>query len=337
MQVSQCVLKEFPTGQFRHLPNVSLEQEKRLCQEVFYASLPSSDSTFDANTIDHDLIVLADCVRILAINKRRHIFSAVQSRLTNEPAPGSTWLRHSPELTPESIYSEMIHAGAVEWLVQNPDQEDSTTHTENLAVDLMDREAIERDEFLLHCTRSPKIDRRAPSASETIDELLFRQNEAETGPLLTLLRILTSGRLLGSQKLTRGERNVICLTQHSVFDLPQLRVYRKHLARWDFEPFGIAIKRRVAEHWGARPVCYGTADEFERLPSEEIPFFQQAESIISGERIDWRMEREWRMLDDLLLNQIGPTDAFLFVPTIDAAQCLQPFSRWPIHIVGHSP
>ena len=89
------------------------------------------------------------------------------------------------------------------------------------------------------------------------------------------------------------------------------RVFRSHLSRWDFEPYGIAFKRNVfLRQFGARPVIYGGEAEWQSLDADQKPYFQMRKT--QGNKIDWQQEKEWRVLGDVDLNQIGPEDAVVF-------------------------
>ena len=52
-----------------------------------------------------------------------------------------------------------------------------------------------------------------------------------------------SGRLIASSEFVRGETPVVSLTAVPLGEIRTLRTYRSHLSRWDFEPYGICIRR----------------------------------------------------------------------------------------------
>ncbi len=133
--------------------------------------------------------------------------------------------------------------------------------------------------------------------------------------------------LLASSRLIRNGYPVVCFTSLGLFQALASRVYRAHLRRWDFEPYGICIARCCLEQRGARPVVYGDDQTWQRLSDRERPFFQ---AIGSTTDVDWRGESEWRCVGDLDMRQLSPRQAFVFVPSADAKQSLALISRWPI-------
>ena len=134
--------------------------------------------------------------------------------------------------------------------------------------------------------------------------------------------------------MTRDPRPVICFADVRLEELPARQVFRPHLARWDFTPFGLAIDRNWLRDQGARPVIYGTDADWARLEMEDRPFFQFTPDSADSHRIDWRTESEWRRVGDLDLRTI-PLDAIrVFVPTYEIALHFAPLSRWPIVVLN---
>jgi hypothetical protein len=73
---------------------------------------------------------------------------------------------------------------------------------------------------------------------------------------------------------------------------------------WNFEPYGIAIKKEAAEKSGIRQVIYGDEELYERLPEKDKPFFQSR----GKKNVDWSQENEWRKIGDLALDDIPGKD-----------------------------
>ena len=111
------------------------------------------------------------------------------------------------------------------------------------------------------------------------------------------------------------------------------RVFRAHLSRWDFEPYGIAFQRNAfLRKFGARPVVYGGEAEWQSMDEDEKPYFQTRKS--SSEKIDWQTEKEWRVIGDLDLNLVGPEDAVVFVARESEVDALAELSIWPVVTLG---
>jgi hypothetical protein len=295
--------------------------------EVFYSFWPKTSDEREPS-IDSWLVGLADQVRVLAVNSKRNTFSATFDRLQRERQRGDVWILHDDRLSTSSLRRELLDHGAVDWLLSSEDpgaSEMSPTRQFALASSRSDL-----GEFLAHCTRAPIVEVEQAGALDEIDRLLFRQNIEEAGPLTSLIRILTSGRLQANRDLIRGGEPMVCWTAQPVSHLSELRTYRKHLARWDFEPFGIAVKRDRLIQLGARQVRYGTADEFPMLADNDRSFFQLAASEIGGQTVDWTREQEWRLTGDLQLAKLAIDDALVFVPDQQSAEVVAPYSRWPV-------
>jgi hypothetical protein len=116
----------------------------------------------------------------------------------------------------------------------------------------------------------------------------------------TLRRILRTGRLIASGRLIRGGYPVVSLTPVPPSILAELHRYRRHLIRWDFEPYGIAIDREWLEWQGAAPVHYLPPEAFAALPELERPWYQKHQPP----RCDYSAEQEWRWRGDLELDAV---------------------------------
>ena len=143
--------------------------------------------------------------------------------------------------------------------------------------------------------------------------------------------------IYGSSELTRDERPVVCLSEIPLDRLQAHRVFRSHLGRWDFEPFGIAIARSYLESTGARPVIYGDETVWEQLPDNDRPFFQHVNASqyeSKSQPIDWRTEKEWRIVGDLDLDKIPRDQAIVFVHSIQDAKLAGSISNWPVVVLS---
>ncbi len=181
--------------------------------------------------------------------------------------------------------------------------------------------------YLVHCTRGGT----GPLPNESLEcywDRIWRQGSAtDSSPYETLVQILSDGKLLANTKLTRTDQPCISFSQVPLVQLLDRRRFRSHLGRWDWEPFGLMIRRDALESFGARPVAYGTEQDFRQLPDDDKPFFQPLGKTPSN---DWSVECEWRLLGDLHLNQL-PLDAVtVFVDNLQQAQRIARCSQWPV-------
>jgi hypothetical protein len=131
--------------------------------------------------------------------------------------------------------------------------------------------------------------------------------------------------------MVRGDVPVVSFTAVPARELGRLHAYRSHLSRWDFEPYGISIRREWLAARGTRPVTYGEESLWDQLPAGDQPFFQLRQSRSAGGTVwDWTVEREWRHVGDVRLDTIPADTACLFVPTAEEARQLAQISRWPV-------
>jgi hypothetical protein len=197
------------------------------------------------------------------------------------------------------------------------------------------RELTDRDfhdEYLTHCTRAARGPWPDESLDNHLDQLILGGRESDHSALATLTRIVRRQRLVASADTIRGAQPVVCFTAVPLAELPRQRIFRPHRGRWDFEPYGISVRRDWLQRHGARPVRYGDTSLWDRLPNGERPFFQ-CRYAGTDHTIDWSAEREWRHVGDLDLSRLPGDAAWLVVPTREAARVLSRFSRWPIVVM----
>jgi len=182
---------------------------------------------------------------------------------------------------------------------------------------------LDSDLFFIHTTRGSSSD-----SEWAIRDALLRRTEVDLSAMGTLIRILRMGKVLGSSLAIRGGYRVVCLTSRKLRELMQMRAYRRHRLRWDFEPYGVAISRERLVAIGSRPVLYGEYQDWERLEERDRPFFQ-----CRGTRrgtCDWTSEGEWRVLGDLELCFFSRDDLFAFVSCDIEAQALSERFHWRV-------
>jgi len=176
----------------------------------------------------------------------------------------------------------------------------------------------EKGTCLIHYTRSCPGPWPGQSYGDYCQSLIDGREEAVHSGFHTLRRILEEGVIRGSERLTRGKRAVVSLTECLPGELIRLIKWRKGLIRWSFEPYGIAVARDILLELGARPVIYGDETTFRNLPEDGKFLFQPH----SSEGKDWSVEQEWRIQGDLDLKNLRFQDITVIVDTLDEA--------WPI-------
>jgi hypothetical protein len=129
----------------------------------------------------------------------------------------------------------------------------------------------------------------------------------------TLMRILDTRCLIASPRHMPRNTPVVAFSALAPAEVIPLMRWRARFGEMSFEPYGIGLRRSVAERAGIRPVQYG-----DKLPEKSAP----ADYWICqspGTRTDWREEQEYRHLGDLDFSGIPKDDLAVF--------CLTPEER----------
>lgn len=187
--------------------------------------------------------------------------------------------------------------------------------------------------YLSHCTRAREG--RWPDQSSTayLDELILLGGIQRNSPLVTLVRILSMKTILATSIRKPGEFASVSFTAQPPPILFKKRRFEKHLGRWDWEPYGIMIRRDILENRNALPVLYRTKDEMSGLCIEDL----RRSQIYSedGSSRDWRDEMEWRFFGNCELSDISSTEAIVFVRTLKEAQLVSMLSHWPVLYINN--
>ena len=323
---------------------------------------PKAENNFN---VDDLLVAIASCAVLLSVRKSGKIFTAANRRLelfgestdpcdsatgelsgivTKSEKTKATKLLINQKLTARKTESELLGKGASGWWLYNPnsfDQPDRQTaqsrkprppDSRAFQPVILEPEEVPPDQFLLHWTRR----RVGPWPDQTqnsfLDDLIFSNSRSDHSQLSSLCRILASRRIIGSANLTRDTKPVVCFSNLSLEQLKTRRVFRPHLSRWDFEPYGLAIDRELLKELGARRVVYGDNSSWNSLSPSARPFFQTRRS--ANQKIDWELEREWRIIGDLQLKLIPRDRAFVFVASEEQAGVVASLCHWPIVVMN---
>jgi hypothetical protein len=175
-------------------------------------------------------------------------------------------------------------------------------------------------DYLFHYTRPTT----GPWPGETYRQYLLDLLDA--GPLSdrrsalqTLVRIAREGLLRASGRMIRGATPVVSWSSLPPQKLFIMRKWRRTFARWNVEPYGVAMQRGHLRLRGAKPAIYGSEKVYWKLPDSEKYRFQSTRPDLSAA---WRHECEWRIAGDLALAAAQPDQVFFFVQTAQEAEKL---------------
>ncbi|MEO9593555.1 hypothetical protein [Rhodopirellula bahusiensis] len=295
------------------------------------SSPATSSSCKPRLTTDRDEWVVAVADRIDVLHSRRggKIEQAVLRRLEVDPF-GVRVGMDDPKAA-----ERLLEAGALGRFLPRSCHATLDSQTERSQPSATDKSresnVLEQDEWLVHCTR--RCDGPWPGQSwpQYYDEMLLGSDEAASRETLdSLRRIVRMRRLIAGATTSKSEYRVVCLSAVPLPELLRRRTFRSHVSRWDYEPFGIAIRRSAATAIGVRPVVYGPASVRDDLPADER-YLYQAEGRDQG----WTAEKEWRSLGDVDLESLDANDVCVFAPSEVHARTITEVNHrgWPICLV----
>ena len=179
--------------------------------------------------------------------------------------------------------------------------------------------------YLTHWTRAC----HGPWPGEYSTDFYMDLHRSKTGyprdGISTLRRMLTECKIRASGRMMPGGAPMISLTATSPDELLKIIRWRPGYIRWNFEPYGISIRKEILESLGAKKVIYGTKNHFEGLDSPQRPFFQR----ITQDK-DWSVEKEWRLPGDLSLGGLNSNDVVVWVLNSDQVTEIQNVSPFPV-------
>ena len=275
---------------------------------------------------DRLIATLADHVRALSVTGGSQTHRLLSERLADSGFPPAT-----VHVTSESnVANELADAGAALRILIPSDtpQVDVVTPPARRA---MTKPPF--DDYLLHWTRRPDGTWPDEEVDDYLDGLILGVEAGDRTAFATLARIVETRKLMATSHLIRGNYPMVCLSDVPLEKLASRRTYRKHLRRWDYEPYGIGVRKNRLLQLGTRPAVYGEATEFEQMSEADRPYFQL--QATADAKTQWTDEAEWRHAGDLNLNELGP-DLFVFVPSHDEAAAISRRCDWPIVVLEPS-
>lgn len=295
-----------------------------------------------------DVAVVRECDELFVLSARAggNVAQLIERWLADaDRVPSAVWLADHDALIPRRLRTAWLARGASRWHVMDELLEVLPAPTADSTINATRDSSsapittVPDGEWLLHCTRRHEGPWPDQSFVEYLDELIDDSPLADRSSLASLRRILTERRIRASNAAIRDGHRVVSFTAESLGRLSRLRSFRAHRHRWDFEPYGVALRRDWLEARGARPVVYADEQDWERLPTVDRPFFQRrtTRARSDGLATDWTVEREWRVLDDVDLAEVSDTanepKAWVFVPDERSARSIGFVTSWPVVLV----
>ncbi len=284
---------------------------------------------------DQTMAQLADTVFALSVGKNGNAEAALRFRLDNCDVSAKTFILNDDAMTPRSVGQRLLDRGAVDWLLLDRTEEAQETDVATPRGGSYQKRSLadlDQSEYLVHWTRARSGAWPDQSTHDYWDDLIFATGGHQHSNVFALCRILASQRIIASANLTRDSTPVVCFSNVPLGKLRDKTVFRKHLHRWDFLPYGIAIKRSVLEsQFDCRPVIYGDEKTWESLADSDRPFFQLKKT--ANKKIDWQEESEWRIVGDVNLRNIELSDAVVFTGAQNDLEKLSQLSLFDLIVI----
>ncbi len=283
----------------------------------------------DDRKLDRDqlVIMLGDRVDVLHARRGGKMAMYAEQRIAQLQDTSTRIAISSAE---DDVARALIACGGIGWHLRPPDKVVDCSVASSKDTPSSSRSPFGPGEWLVHCTRGASEPWPDETENQFRDCVLLNETDGdERGAFQTLSRIVRGGKLLASCRASDRRFPVVCLSAVPLAELLERRQYRSHLHRWDYEPYGVALRTSAAERLGIRPVIYGEADDRSHLPADDQYLFQA-----KGKTFDWTSEREWRSRGDIDLCQLSIDDVRIFTQSEEQAVILRRICAWRVDAVG---
>jgi len=162
--------------------------------------------------------------------------------------------------------------------------------------------------YLYHYTRACPGPWPGQTQAQYWRSLIHDEPHAAHSGFDTLCRILEEKLIRAASRFIRGKERVVCFSELPPARLSSLARWRRGLTRWAVEPYGVGIELAALSDYGAKPVQYGTDEDFSKLPADQKYLFQARR----GRYVFWDVEREWRVKGNVDLSLV-PNERIVIV------------------------
>lgn len=293
-------------------------------------SVSSTENRCHLSAADAAVVLAGERVVTLGCRAGGNVHQLLADRLEG-PDDVAVLIHNNTDCTSAKALRSLTEAGAVSWLLSSHNTDHTASPTDvtakpTIAGSLLSDAASplqSPEDWLCHWTRPRPGPWPGESSEDYQDALIMGCPSADHSAFAALLRIIETGRLHPSVMA----RNSVSFTKVPLTDFRSRRVYRRHLRRYDFEPWGIAVRQEALEGLGCRPVQY--LDRGKEMPSGDECWLHQLATDSSGS-IDWTAEREWRLPGPLLLDSLAVDDVFVFVDSHAEVEAMEKVSPWRV-------
>ena len=284
---------------------------------------------------DTALVVSAE--RIISLNCRRrgNVETLLTRHLMDSERKHVAVLAASAPDSP-AVPDSITALGAIPWILEEPEDpvrpptvidEDAASSSPTIA-DEPSGPLNHPDDWLCHWTRPVSGPWRDQPGEEFLDELILGCATADRSAFAALMRMVTQGRMMATVSV-RNEPPTVSFTAVALADFRARRVFRAHRQRYDFEPWGLAIRKVTLQRLGGQPVQYIDSASQNIAVRAQLT---QPRCDAKG-NIDWSEEQEWRVPGDVAIGQLPAGDVVIFVDSEREAATLRQICPWSVIVV----
>lgn len=269
---------------------------------------------------DRWMAAIPDRVDAVYLRKKGKLLGLIKERLASG-ASGAT--RVAIDGPPSH---DLLQHGAVGSYLSTDDSATTTTSSPSTPLG-----SIDWNEYLVHCTRSAQGCWPGQTPKQYRHDFILGDSIVASRTVsATLRRIVQQRRLIAGAVTSNQKFPVVCFTEVPLPEILRRRTYRSHLHRWDYEPYGIAIRKSAAIRIGIQPVVYSDAEQASSLSPEDRYRFQA-----KGEQNDWTKEQEWRASGDVDLDRLPTDDVAIFLAKDPLTQSISSLNQkqWRLAII----
>ena len=164
-------------------------------------------------------------------------------------------------------------------------------------------------DYITHWTRTHQGPWPGESKHDFYGRLLNSGSEYPNNAFNTLKNMIKKKKIYASSKRIRKSIRCIGFSDRDPESMLKWMRWLPKRVGWNFEPYGIAIKKEAAVKVGIRQAIYGDDELYEKLPENDKPYFQSK----GMKNVDWSEENEWRKIGDLALIDIPGKDLAFIV------------------------
>ena len=161
--------------------------------------------------------------------------------------------------------------------------------------------------WLCHWTRPHHGPWSDQCEHDYLDELLLASPTADRSAQASLIQIVHHQKIIAAS--LSAACSAVSWTAVPLTDFRKRRVFRPHKQHFDFEPWGIAVRRQWLVQNGCQPVRY-IARSSAASPG---PAWLEHPATSRDGKIDWREEQEWRSSHAVDLSAAPSNHIIVFV------------------------